>query len=100
MNPEFKPKMVLTMEQKTVALENNQVADTGSVPKLIEEIKKLWVKRTSVSYLKKLSNIMPKCLQLVIKLFVLATPPHDHNPLAATPPHDHTTSLEYPLISP
>ena len=40
--------------------------DTGSVPKLIEEIKKLWAQRTPDSYLKKLSDSMPKRLQMII----------------------------------
>ena len=44
-----------------------QDRDTGSVPKLIEEIKKLWVQRTPVSYLKNLSDSMPKRLQLIIE---------------------------------
>jgi hypothetical protein len=38
-----------------------------SVPVLQQEIMKLWVLETTQEYLKKLSDSMPKRLQLVIK---------------------------------
>ena len=44
-----------------------QKCDTGSIPKLTEAIKILWVTDLSPEYCKSLSDSMPKRIQDVIK---------------------------------
>ncbi len=46
--------------------EKLKTKDTGSVPKLIQEIKMLWTTGLSKEYLKGLSDSMPRRIQQVL----------------------------------